>query len=156
MNENFQILYELLTKGTYSVKNKSYNLSYINQQLRILNCTAREWYDQQTLILVYTDLPIENYKCDVVNHDIALFKRLVNNESVYDDRLDYLIKNGWVVREDDNSYGPSKKFMMQFKDFILEHSRIYNECIVCKIVVKNDKEHKYCRNVREKVKKELE
>lgn len=155
MNENFEIIYELLTTGSYTVDKIAYDLNYINQQLRILNCAAREWYDKQTLILVYTELPNERGKFEIVNRDIKLFKQLINNEIVLDERIDFLCENGWVEKELNGIYALSKKFLMQFKEFILENSSLYNVCGVCQILVKNEKEHQYCRNKKESLKKKL-
>lgn len=149
MNENFEILYELLTTGSFDVTNKSYDLSYINQQLLLLNCAAREWYDKRTLILVYSELPAEVHKTSIVKNDVELFKKLVNDEKVSGERMQFMVANGWATSESDGSYALSKKFMMQFKDFILKNSEIYKECSVCKIVVKGEGEHPYCRKRKE-------
>lgn len=151
MNENIEILYNLLTKGIHQVS-KPYDLEYLNSQLRMLDCVAKEWYDQSCLILIKQEEEkhlTEAMKKEIKKECNTLIK-IMNDENVKECSLN-LIDNGWIETMD-NKYFLSKKFLLQYKDFIMANSKEYFECELCKILVKSSRIHDFCKSKREKIK----
>ncbi len=73
-----------------------------------------------------------------------ILKKILNEEKLSDCSKN-LLENGWVEKID-GEYELSKKFILQFKQFILDNSDDYKECEICKILVKNAKYHDFAKS----------
>lgn len=143
-DQETEILHTLLTKGVFTVK-RPYNLEQLNTHLRTINCIAKEWYDKKYLILVHNTQRKDK-------NDMVIMQSILKNQmnAAVRERLPFLIENGWI---EDNDL--SKKFLMQYKSFVLEYSDNYSECEVCKILVKGKNMHEYCENRRDEIMDQL-
>lgn len=139
------ICYELLTKGIYNFNENEQkpDVKEINKYFRDLNCIVKYWYDKTSLILVNKN-DEQIGKTENERKDVEFYKKLINNENITSyDRKKLHIQNGWIY-EENNRLCLTKKFMVQYEDFMLENNEDWKVCNICNILVYKTNEHEYC------------
>lgn len=139
-NENKSIFY-LLTKG-YSTKITS--IANLNKHLLPMKYEAVMWYDK-SVILLKDNRPFD-YVENITNINKA--KQIINNilenklKDFCSETMEWLIQNNWVEKID-KEYFITKRFMVQYEDYLLENGNFF-KCRYCKFVVKSKSYHDYC------------
>lgn len=145
-----KIMFELITKGIYCSNDlNDKDLSQINKNLRVIDYTAKFWYDKSCIILFDQNADYHKTSNELTQINIKILNKIIKNERIsYNENVQRLLDHGWIEKygDEEQYYGLSKKFLIQYKSYILSLSNNeYNECSICKILVKNETEHDFCR-----------
>ncbi|EJW01545.1 hypothetical protein EDEG_03889 [Edhazardia aedis USNM 41457] len=150
-----EILFELITTGISITNNRKYDFSKILEELRLLNYSAQEWYDNSEILLI--DKEINPESKENLQNQMELITRIVDDANIDEDEITQLIHNGWVEKisaqekhfnnNHPHVYKLSKRFLIQYKDYLKNNFDSFNDCKLCGILVNNDEYHSYCRGV---------
>ncbi|KAM0675287.1 hypothetical protein GVAV_001112 [Gurleya vavrai] len=146
------ICYELLTKGIYNIppNTPKPDITAINAKFRSMHYTAKYWHDHTSIILIDNN-DQDLAKNENARKDAELFKKLVNYEEIKEfDRKEFLLNNGWIEIKNDVMV-LSRKFIFQHRSFILENSKRWQNCSICKTLVYNEDTHEYCKKEKAKI-----